>query len=59
LILVAVFVFLAVNAEAGFVQARDLTRGRLAKDAMITSFAALGHQSSVDAAAEPAAHSAS
>jgi Zn-dependent protease/CBS domain-containing protein len=52
LILVAVFVFLAASAEAGFVQSRDLTRGRLAGDAMITSFEALGPQSSIGAGAD-------
>lgn len=52
LILVAVFVFLAASGEAGFVQARDLTRGRRASDAMVTSFARLGPQSSVGAAAD-------
>jgi CBS domain-containing protein len=52
LILVAVFVFLAAGGEAGFVQARDLTRGRRASDAMITTFAQLGPQSSVGAAAD-------
>jgi Zn-dependent protease/CBS domain-containing protein len=52
LILVAVFVFLAATGEAGAVRARDLTRGRLVRDAMITSFASLGPQSSVGAAAD-------
>lgn len=52
LILVAVFVFLAASGEAGYVQGRDLTRGRLAGDVMITSYATLGPQSSVGAAAD-------
>jgi Zn-dependent protease len=52
LILVAVFVFLAASGEAGFVQGRDLTEGRRASDVMITSFATLGPQSTVGAAAE-------
>jgi Zn-dependent protease/CBS domain-containing protein len=52
LILVAIFVFLAASAEAGFVQGRDLTRGRRVSDAMITTFASLGPQSSVGAAAD-------
>lgn len=52
LILVAVFVFLAASGEAGFVQARDLTRGRRASDAMVTTFAKLDPQSSVGAAAD-------
>ncbi len=51
LILVAVFVFLAAAGEAGFVQARDLTRGFLASHAMITSFETLGPQSTADDAA--------
>lgn len=52
LILIAVFVFLAASGESGFVQARDLTRGRRVTDAMITSFSALGVQSTVGAAAD-------
>jgi Zn-dependent protease/CBS domain-containing protein len=51
LILIAVFIFLAAAGEAGYVQARELTRGRLVGDAMITSFEALGVMSTVDDAA--------
>lgn len=52
LILIAVFIFLAASGEAGYVQARDLTRGRRAGDVMITSFSTLGPQSSVGMAAD-------
>jgi len=51
LILIAVFIFLAAAGEAGYVQARELTRGRRVTDAMITSFEALGVMSAVDDAA--------
>ncbi len=52
LILVAAFVFFAASGEAGFVQARDLTRGKRASDGMVTSFSKLSPQSSVGAAAD-------
>lgn len=52
LILIAVFVFLAASGESGFVQARDLTRGRRVTDAMITTFSSLGPHSTVAAAAD-------
>lgn len=51
LILIAVFIFLAAAGEAGHVQVRELTRGRLVTDAMITSYEPLGVMSSVDDAA--------
>ena len=51
LILIAVFIFLAAAGEAGYVQVRELTRGRPVTDAMITSFEALGVMSTVDDAA--------
>jgi Zn-dependent protease len=51
LILIAAFIFLAAAGEAGYVQVRELTRGRLVTDAMITSFEGLGVMSSVDEAA--------
>jgi len=51
LILIAAFIFLAASSEAGFVQVRELTRGRLVTDAMVTSFEALGVMSTVDDAA--------
>ena len=38
LILIAVFIFLAASGEAGYVQAREYTRGYLASHAMVTSF---------------------
>jgi Zn-dependent protease len=41
LVLVAVFIFLAASGEAGYVQARDYTRGYLASDAMISSYKTL------------------
>ena len=51
LVLVAVFIFLAASGEAGYVQAREYTRGYLASHAMITSFQSLGPLSTVDDAA--------
>lgn len=51
LILIAIFIFLAASAEAGHVQARDLARGYLASQAMITSFEALRPSSTADDAA--------
>jgi len=51
LILVAAFIFLAASGEAGYVQAREYTRGYLASHAMITSFQSLGPLSTVDDAA--------
>lgn len=52
LVLVAIFIFLAAAGEAGYVEARDITRGHLASHAMITKYSALGPQSSVDEAAD-------
>jgi Zn-dependent protease/CBS domain-containing protein len=51
LILIAVFIFLAASGEAGYVQAREYTRGYLASHAMITSYQALGPSSIADDAA--------
>ncbi len=51
LIVIAVFVFLAASAEAGHAQLRDVSRGALVADAMITQFRALTPQSTVDEAA--------
>jgi Zn-dependent protease/CBS domain-containing protein len=48
LVLVAVFIFLAASGEAGYVQAREYTRGYLASHAMITSFQTLGPSSTAD-----------
>ena len=51
LVLVAVFIFLAASGEAGYVQAREYTRGYLASHAMITAFQSLNPLSTVDDAA--------
>ncbi len=51
LIVIAVFVFLAASAEAGHAQLRDVSRGALVSDAMITQFRALSTQATVDEAA--------
>src|ERR1700704_1889342 len=51
LVLVAVFIFLAASGEAGYVQARDYTRGYLASHAMITAYQSLGPSSTADDAA--------
>ena len=51
LVLIAVFIFLAASGEAGFVQAREYTRGFLASQAMITAYQQLGPGATVDDAA--------
>lgn len=51
LVLIAIFIFIAAASEAGFVEARDVTRGHLVGDAMITRFESLVPQSTVDDAA--------
>jgi Zn-dependent protease/CBS domain-containing protein len=51
LVLVAVFIFLAASGEAGYVQAREYTRGYLAGHAMITAFKTLGPSAIADDAA--------
>jgi Zn-dependent protease/CBS domain-containing protein len=51
LVLVAVFIFLAASGEAGYVQAREYTRGYLASHAMITSFQSLNPLATADDAA--------
>lgn len=51
LILIAAFIFLAASGEAGYVQAREYTRGYLASHAMITKFQALGPSAIADDAA--------
>src|SRR5262245_57329613 len=48
LILIAVFIFLAASGEAGYVQAREYTRGYLASHAMITSYETLRPSSVAD-----------
>lgn len=52
LILIAVFIFFAASGEAGYVLARDLTRGYLAMHAMITRFEALSPLDTIDDAAD-------
>ena len=51
LMLIAVFIFLAASGEAGYVQAREYTRGYLAGQAMISEYQALGLSSTGDDAA--------
>jgi len=51
LVLVAVFIFLAASGEAGYVQAREYTRGYLAAHAMISSYQSLSPNSTADDAA--------
>ena len=51
LVLIAVFIFLAASGEAGYVQARDYTRGYLASHAMITAYRTLTTASTLDDAA--------
>jgi Zn-dependent protease len=51
LILIALFIFLAASGEADLVESRFLTRGYLARDAMITQFEALSAEDNLDAAA--------
>ena len=58
LVLIAVFIFMSAAGEAGYVQVRELSRGRPVTDAMITSFESLGVMSSVDDAAALLAHTA-
>lgn len=51
LVLIAVFIFLAASGEAGYVQAREYTRGYLAGHAMINSYQSLNPLSTADDAA--------
>jgi Zn-dependent protease/CBS domain-containing protein len=51
LVLIAIFIFLAASGEAGYVQAREYTRGYLAGNSMITSFESLGPMATADDAA--------
>jgi CBS domain-containing protein len=51
LILIAVFIFLAASGEAGYVQAREYTRGYLASHAMITAYKTLTPSAVADDAA--------
>ena len=52
LILVAVFIFIAASAENAHIEMRDLARGFLASDAMITKFQALEPTATVGEAAD-------
>ncbi|MFK8252831.1 site-2 protease family protein [Ancylobacter terrae] len=52
LIIIAVFVFMAASGEANHVQMRQVARGLLVQDAMITHFESLSPQASVGEAAE-------
>lgn len=56
LVLIAIFIFLAATGEAGYVETRELTRGRSVADAMITSFEALGVASTIDDGAALLSH---
>ena len=51
LMLIAVFIFLAASGEAGYVQARDYTRGYLAGQVMISQYQTLSPASTADDAA--------
>ena len=51
LILVGAFIFLAASGEAGYVQAREYTRGYLARHSMITAFQTLTPLATADDAA--------
>jgi Zn-dependent protease/CBS domain-containing protein len=52
LVVIAIFVFLAASGEAGHAQLREVSRGALVADAMITKFEALGPQATVGDAVE-------
>ncbi len=56
LIVIAVFVFLAASGEAVHAQLREVARGALVADAMITKFQALGTQASVNDAVDALIH---
>lgn len=51
LILIAIFIFFAAGAESSQAMLRDRAHGARARDAMITSFEALGPQDTMEAAA--------
>lgn len=51
LIIIAIFIFLAASGEAGFVQAREVARAHVARDAMISSYVALAVTATVEDAA--------
>jgi Zn-dependent protease len=52
LVVIAIFVFLAASGEAGHAQLREVSRGALVADAMITKFESLGPQATVGDAVE-------
>jgi len=52
LVIIAIFVYIAASGEAGHVQLRQVARGALVADAMITKFESLGPQSRVQDAVE-------
>ncbi|MEX0320289.1 MAG: site-2 protease family protein [Ruegeria sp.] len=56
LVLIALFVFIAANAESQDVAMRAVARRLLARDAMITSFEALSPQDSLNTAAQAVIH---
>jgi Zn-dependent protease/CBS domain-containing protein len=52
LVIIAIFVFLAASSEASHAQLRQVARGAIVADAMITKFETLGPQASVQDAME-------
>lgn len=56
LIVIAVFVFLAASGEAGHAQLREVSRGAMVSDAMITQFQSLNTQSTVNDAVDALIH---
>ena len=52
LVVIAIFVVLAASGEAGHAQLREVSRGALVADAMITKFESLGPQATVGDAVE-------
>jgi Zn-dependent protease len=56
LVVIAIFVFLAASGEAGHAQLREVSRGALVADAMITKFETLGPQARVSDAVEALLH---
>ncbi|SRR5579885_3005287 len=52
LVIIAIFVFLAASGEASHAQLRQIARGAIVADAMITKFETLGPQASVQDAME-------
>ncbi len=52
LVIIAIFIFLAASGEAGHVQLREVSRGALVADAMITKFETLRTDATVNDAVE-------